>query len=169
MDGYTTLQVKMPLAKQLKEKDIEKLQQEFLELDTDGDGTISIEELGNVLRSMRGKLKVSESEIKRVLKDVDKDGDGNINVKEYFANMKNKTTRNLIYRALLQRSAARKQFAKFDKDGSGYITMEEVKQVFEERTGGEVSIEQVKEMLGESDKNNDGKINYEEFVVMMAK
>ena len=159
----------MPLSKPLSEKEVQKLQKEFLELDGDGDGTITVEELGNVLRSMRSTLKVSETEIKRVLKDIDKDGDGTINMKEYFANMKNKTNRHLIHRALVQRSTARKQFMKFDKDGSGYITMEEIKQVFEERTGGSVSIEQVQAMLKDSDQNSDGKINYEEFVVMMTK
>ena len=118
---------------------------------------------------MRSTLKVSETEIKRVLKDIDKDGDGTINMKEYFANMKNKTNRHLIHRALVQRSTARKQFMKFDKDGSGYITMEEIKQVFEERTGGSVSIEEVQSVLKDVDKNSDGKINYDEFLVMMTK
>ena len=159
----------MPLSKQLSEKDIEKLQKEFLELDGDGDGTITVEEIGKVLRSMRTQLKVSESEIKRVLRDIDKDGDGVINMKEYFGNMKNKTDRHLIHRALVHRSKARKQFEKFDKDGSGFVTMEEIKQVFEERTGGAVTLAQVEEMLKGSDKNSDGKINYEEFCVMMSK
>ena len=159
----------MPLSKPISDKELEKLQKEFLELDKDGDGTITVEELGNVLRSMKSILKVSESEIKRVLRDIDKDGDGTINIKEYFANMKNKTNRHLIHRALVHRSKARKQFMKFDKDGSGYITMEEIKQVFEERTGGTVTIEQVETMLKDSDKNSDGKINYEEFVIMMTK
>ena len=35
---------------------------------------------------MKQTLKVSESEIKRVLADIDKDGDGTVNMKEYFAN-----------------------------------------------------------------------------------
>ena len=159
----------MPLSKQLTEKQIAKLQEEFLELDEDGDGTITVEEIGKILRSMKQALKVSESEIKRVLADIDKDGDGTVNMKEYFSNMKNKTDRHLIHRALVTRSKARKQFAKFDKDGSGYVTMEEIKQVFEERTGGAVSVEQVEEMLKDSDKSGDGKINYEEFVLMMTK
>ena len=157
------------LSKKLTTEEVEAMQKEFLELDGDGDGTITIEELGNVLRSLKKQIKASESEIKRVLRDLDKDGDGTINIKEYFADAKNKTNRNLIHRALVHRSTARKQFEKFDKDGSGYVTVEEVKQVFEERTGGKVSIEQVEEMLKDSDKDSDGKIDYEEFIIMMAK
>jgi calmodulin len=159
----------MPISKPITDKELEKLQKEFLELDVDGDGTITVEELGKVLRSMRSMLKVSESEIKRVLRDIDKDGDGTINMKEYFSNMKNKSNKHLIHRALVTRSKARKQFMKFDKDGSGYITMEEIKLIFEERTGGAVSIEQIEAMLKDSDKNSDGKINYDEFVVMINK
>ena len=60
----------MPMSKKLSEKDTAKLEQEFLLLDKDGNGTITIEELGNVLYSMKKKLKVDESEIKRVLKDI---------------------------------------------------------------------------------------------------
>ena len=159
----------MPISKPITDKELEKLQKEFLELDVDGDGTITVEELGKVLRSMRSMLKVSESEIKRVLRDIDKDDDGAISMKEYFSHMKNFNNKYLIHRALVQRSKARKQFMKFDKDGSGYITMEEIKLVFEERTGGAVSIEQIEAVLKDSDKNDDGKINYDEFVVMMTK
>ena len=113
---------------------------------------------------MRTQLKVSETEIKRVLRTIDTDGDGTIDLKEYSSKVNN----HLIRRALVKRSTARKQFSKFDKDGSGYITLEEMKQVFEERTGGQVTMEQVKEMIKCSDENGDGKINYEEFVVMMS-
>ena len=101
--------------------------------------------------------------------NMDANGDGTIDLNEYLANMKNRTDRHLIHRALVQRSTARKQFMKFDKDGSGYITMEEIKQVFEERTGGSVSIEEVQSVLKDADKNSDGKINYDEFLVMMTK
>ena len=64
----------MPLSKQLTEKQIKKLEEEFLELDEDGDGTITVDEIGKILRSMKKALKVNESEIKRVLADIDKDG-----------------------------------------------------------------------------------------------
>ena len=156
----------MPPPKQLTP---EAMKEEFLEIDEDGDGTITTAELGNALRSLSVKLKYTEKDIQKVLKDIDKDGDGTVNLKEYFAHMKNTSNRNLIHRALVQRSKLRKQFLKFDKDGSGYVTVDEAKQVFDERTGGSIDIEQVKEMLKDSDKNSDGKINYEEFVVMMTK
>ena len=159
---------KMPMSKKLSEKDTAKLEQEFLLLDKDGNGTITIEELGNVLYSMKKKLKVDESEIKRVLKDIDKDGDGTINIEEYFEKMKNKTTRHLIHRALLTRATVRKQFKRFDRDGKGYITEEDIKQFWEERTGSEVTIAQIVEALKDIDRDSDGNIDYEGFLVMMS-
>ena len=164
------LRIKMPLSKNpRRQKEIDKMQREFIDLDADGDGTITVQELGNVLRSMRVKLQLSEADIKRILKNIDKDGDGTINLKEYFASMNNQTDKNVLHRVLVLRSKARKQFKKFDKDGSGYITADELKLVYEERTGREVTIAQVEEMLKEADRNCDGKINYEEFAVMMTK
>ena len=163
------LSSKMPLSKKLGNDNIADLKKEFLALDSDGDGTITVEELGNILRSMRVKLKVSESEIKRVLRDIDKDGDGTIDLNEYFKNMQGKTNKHLIHRALVMRSTVRKQFEKFDKDGSGYISLEEIRQIFEEKSGGTVTMEQVQEIVKGVDKNSDGQINYDEFVVMMSK
>ena len=160
---------KMAPGKALNEAKIQEMKEEFLNLDADGDGTITVEELGKVLRSMMAKLKVSEGDITKVLKDIDQDGDGAIDLKEYFNNMENSTSKNLIHRALVQRSKARKSFEKFDKDGSGFVTTDEVIEVFEEIMGGPVTINQFEDILQECNKNNDGKINYEEFVVLMTK
>ena len=159
----------MAPGKPLKESKVKQMKQEFLNLDADGDGNISVAELRKVLFSMMGKLKVSEAEINQVLKDVDKDGDGTIDLQEYFANMENTTSKNLIHRALVQRSKSRKAFEKFDKDGSGYVTTDELMEVFEELMGGPVTIQQFENLMQECNKNKDGKINYEEFVVMMTK
>ena len=92
----------MPKGK-IKRDDLIK---EFMNLDADGDGDISIEELGNVLRSMKDRLKVTEEEIQEVLKVVDKDGDGSINLKEFHDSMKDPKGRKMIRRALVHRSVS---------------------------------------------------------------
>ena len=160
----------MPPKKELLSKeDIKKMKKEFLDLDTDGDGTISTKEIGEILRSMRIKLKLTETDIIRSLKELDADGSGSVDLKEYFKRMRDKTNHDLVYRALLVRSVLRKDFTRFDEDKSGYITKDELIQVIKERTGQELSAYQIDEMLKESDENSDGKISYEEFVIMMAK
>ena len=158
-----------PKGKPLKKDDVQKMKNEFQELDADGDGRITVEELGKVLRSMRVKLKVSEDEIKQVLADIDQDGDGTVCMEEYFSNMKDATNRNLIHRALVQRSKVRKKFQACDKDGSGYVTAEEIMDVFEELSDGELTIDEFEKILKECNTDSDGKIDYEEFVSMMIR
>ena len=145
------------------------MKKEFLLLDTDGDGTISVNELGAVLRSMRGKLKATESDIKRALKEIDRDGDGTIDLKEYIKSRKNKTNMDLVHRALVQRAKIRKEFERYDEDKSGYITKDELLEVIQARAAVTVTEEQIKRMMEDCDDNSDGKINYEEFVLLMTK
>ena len=134
----------MPLGgKKLEQGEIIKLQKEFVDCDADGDGQITIKELGNVLRGLKVKLKVSESEIKKVLREIDADGDGTINLKEYYDTMGASTSKNLIFRALMQRSRIRQQFEKYDTDGSGSISVDEMKIVFEERTGRKLNMKEI--------------------------
>ena len=145
------------------------MKSEFLALDADGDGTITVSELENVLRSMRGKLKASDADIKRAIKEIDKDGDGTIDLEEYMKSRKNKTNMDLIHRALVQRSRVRKEFERFDADNSGYITKEELMALIQARAAVTITSEQIDKMMLDSDENHDGKINYEEFVLIMTK
>jgi calcium-dependent protein kinase len=57
-------------------------------------------------------------------------------------------------------------FQYFDKDGSGYITADELQLACEEFGLGDVKLE---DMIGEVDQDNDGRIDYNEFVAMMQK
>ena len=159
----------MSRSKKLTEEQIESMKGEFLTLDSDGDGTITIKELEKILLSMRNKLRCSEIDIQHFLKDIDKNGDGQIDLKEYHKIMKDKSNRDLIHRALVHRSTARKRFARFDKDGSGYITEDEIREGFMEATQRNVTTGQVEKIIKNFDRNKDGKINYEEFVLMMTK
>ena len=160
----------MPLSgKKLAQDDVIKLQKEFLNCDLDGDGRISVKELEGVLNSLKKKLNVTDAEIKRVTKQIDVDSDGTINLREYYDTMTNTTNKNLIHRALVARSKIRKQFEKYDTDGSGYITWDEMKEVFEERMGRKLDVKEVKQLVKEMDENDDGKINYDEFLALICK
>ena len=145
------------------------MRKEFLLLDTDGDGSISTEEIFNVLKAMQGKFKLTDRAIKTIIKEIDQDGNGTVDVEEYMQNMKNKTNKDIIHRALVQRSSIRKQFQKYDADGSGFITIDEMKEVLKATSNLDFSEYQINKLMEDDDVNNDGKINYEEFVVMMTK
>ncbi|KAL6007687.1 Calcium-dependent protein kinase 12 [Asimina triloba] len=57
-------------------------------------------------------------------------------------------------------------FSFFDKDGSGYITIDELQQACREFGLSEVHLD---EMIKEIDQDNDGQIDYNEFATMMRK
>ena len=156
---------RLPLTKD----QVQKLKKEFMTLDADGDSTITVTELEKVLRSMRGKLKASDADIKKAIKQIEKDGNGTIDLEQYLKSCKGKTIQNLIHRALVQRSRVRKEFERFDKDGSGFITKEELMAVIQARAAVTISAEQIDKMMLDSDGNNEGLINYEEFVLIMTK
>jgi len=55
----------------------------------------------------------------------------------------------------------------FDKDGSGLISSEEIKEVL--GFGKTLSEEAVNEIIKQVDENGDGQISFEEFAAMMRK
>ncbi|KAL0314192.1 UNVERIFIED_CONTAM: Calcium-dependent protein kinase SK5 [Sesamum angustifolium] len=57
-------------------------------------------------------------------------------------------------------------FSFFDKDGSGYITIDELQQACKEFGLGDVQLEDI---IREIDTDNDGRIDYGEFAAMMRK
>ena len=159
----------MPKTEHLSKEKITQYRNEFLLLDTDGDGSVSTRELADVLRTMRVKFKLTEGDIRKIIKEIDTDGNGSISVDEYMNNMKDKTNKDAIHRALIQRSSIRKEFHKYDADGSGYITKDELKQVLKKKSKIDFSEYQIQELLEDADMDDNGKIDYEEFVVMMTK
>ena len=152
----------------LSREQVMLLKDEFLKLDQDGDGNISTDELEIVLRSMKRKLQATDDEILAAIKDIDINKDGYINLAEYYANQAHKTNRDLVHCALIQRSRIRKEFQRFDADNSGYISREELREVIVSR-GVKLTANQLNSLVHDLDKNEDGKIDYEEFALLMSK
>ena len=149
--------------------ELKTLQKEFAGLDMDGNGDVTVEELGEILRSMRLKLKLSDIQIKRVLKQIDTNGDGTVDTEELLDILEKFDTDGVVYKALHHRSSIRQAFEKYDEDKSGYITKDELVEIIRDRTGIKVPEKHIERMMAESDKNDDNQINYEEFVILMSK
>ncbi|KAI3804418.1 hypothetical protein L1987_25941 [Smallanthus sonchifolius] len=142
----------------LSEEEIMGLKEMFKGMDTDNSGTITVEELKEGLSKQGTKL--SENEVKQLMEAADADGNGTIDYDEFItATMHmNRTNREEhLYTA----------FQYFDKDNSGYITIEEMEQAIREY--GMNDGRDIKEIVSEIDADNDGRINYDEFVAMMRK
>lgn len=145
------------------------LQEEFIGLDKDGNGEISVQELETLLRTMRIKLRLSETEIRKTLKIIDTNQDGTVDLGELNNIIEQYDTDGVIYKALAQRCEIRREFQKYDADNSGYITKDELVQVVQDRTGMKMSERHLEGMLKDCDDNDDGHIDYEEFCTLMTK
>ncbi|XP_008781518.1 calcium-dependent protein kinase 28-like [Phoenix dactylifera] len=145
------------IAENLSEEEIGGLKELFKMIDTDNSGTITFDELKDGLRRVGSDL--MESEIQALMDAADIDNSGTIDYGEFLAATvhMNKLEReeNLI-----------SAFSFFDKDGSGYITIDELSQACQEFGLDDVHLD---EMIREVDQDNDGQIDYSEFSAMMRK
>ncbi|KAK1320122.1 Calcium-dependent protein kinase isoform 2 [Acorus calamus] len=157
MNKFKRLALKV-IAENLSEEDIKGLTQMFKSMDTDQSGTITYEELKTGLSRLGSKL--AESEVKQLMEAADVDKSGSIDYIEFITAT--------MHRHRLERDENLcKAFKYFDKDDSGFITRDELKQAMTEYgMGDEATID---EILKDVDTDNDGRINYEEFVAMMRK
>ncbi|KAL8129376.1 hypothetical protein V2J09_018531 [Rumex salicifolius] len=142
----------------LSEEEITGLKKMFKSMDTDNNGTITLEELKQGLQKQGTKL--SETEVKQLMEAADADGNGTIDYEEFITatmHMNRMDREEHLYTA----------FQYFDKDNSGYVTVEELEQAL--RDYGMHDGRDIKEIISEVDIDNDGRINYDEFVMMMRK
>ncbi|KVI05186.1 Calcium-binding EF-hand [Cynara cardunculus var. scolymus] len=144
-------------------EEIKGLKQMFNNMDTDGSGSITYEELKTGLTKLGSRL--AESEIQQLMEAADVDKNGTIDYIEFV-------TATMHRHKLDREENMYKAFQFFDKDDSGFITRDELKHSMTQYgMGDEATIDEVLDDV-DTDKvsnSNDGKINYEEFVMMMKK
>ncbi|RDW68546.1 hypothetical protein BP5796_09203 [Coleophoma crateriformis] len=142
------------------EQEILAYRQAFSLFDTNGDGSISINELSSVMKSLGQNA--SDEEIEDMINEVDQDRNGTIDFEE-FVKMMTAPTKDVDFEAEM-----RSAFKVFDHDGSGTISKEEILRVMTS-FGENLSEEELNSMLQEVDKNGDGTIDYDEFVNFIVK
>ena len=145
-----------------------QLHKEFLALDKDGDGDISLGEVSNMLKGLKRKLRMTERELGKLIKEIDQNGDGNIDVEEFLNMVENGPKRDIICKALIQRAGIRKSFQKYDRDGNGVITRDEFRKIVEDKYQTTLTKPQVDEMMNQADVDQSGNIDYEEFLKAFA-
>ncbi|RXI03138.1 hypothetical protein DVH24_003790 [Malus domestica] len=142
----------------LSEEEIMGLKEMFKGIDTDNSGTITLEELRQGLAKQGTKL--SEVEAQQLMEAADADGNGTIDYDEFI-------TATMHLNRMDKEEHLYTAFQHFDKDSSGFITTEELEQVLREY--GMHDGRDIREIIAEIDADNDGRINYDEFVAMMRK
>ncbi|XP_019173083.1 PREDICTED: probable calcium-binding protein CML18 [Ipomoea nil] len=133
----------------------------FRKFDSNGDGKISLSELGAILNALGSKT--SAEEVKRIMLEVDTDGDGFIDMEEFAAfhcssdggsDSEDKDLRDA--------------FSLYDKDKNGKISASELHSVMKS-LGEKCSLKDCRRMISSVDVDGDGCVNFEEFKKMMAR
>ncbi|KAK3446921.1 calcium-dependent protein kinase 20 [Eucalyptus grandis] len=154
MDKLKKIAIRV-MAEILSEEEIAGLKEMFKMIDTDNSGNITVEELKVGLEKVGANLK--DSEIHGLMQAADIDNSGTIDYGEFIAAM-------LHLNKIQREDHMYAAFSYFDTDGSGYITKDELQQACERFGLADVPME---ELMNEVDQDNDGRIDYNEFVAMM--
>ena len=140
---------------QLTEEQIQEFKEAFSLFDKNGDGNITSQELGTVMRSLGQNP--TEAELSDIIKSLESD---TIIFEEFLkimvVKMKDQESEEEIKEA----------FKVFDKDGSGTISAAELRHVLT-NLGEKLTDNEVEDLIREADVDGDGQIDYNEFVKLM--
>eukprot|EP00461_Guttulinopsis_vulgaris_P001510 UN01510 len=148
------------LPTQLSPEQIADFKEAFSLFDRDNDGSITAKELGTVMRSLGQNP--TDSELQDIIAEFDADGNGTIDFTEFLTMMEKK-----LRQAETEDDEIREAFRVFDKNGDGFISAAELRHVMT-NLGEKLTQDEVDEMIREADLDNDGQIDWNEFVRMMV-
>ena len=146
------------IASRIPEDHIESLRLAFSKIDKNGDGQLTLEELRDGLVEIP-EIKLNENELINAINAMDANQNGLVDYSEFIAAC-------LQSHNYLQESHLRGAFAYFDKDNSGSISKEELRMCLQSDDF-TLTEEQIDELLAGVDANNDGEVDYQEFLEMM--
>jgi calcium-dependent protein kinase len=148
------------MATRLKEKEIQELRRMFLRLDKNKDGILSVDEIKRcfVQLNEEQKLNISSQEIQDIFKSIDLNNSKKIEYTEFISSM-------LEESAYCKEEKLMNIFRLLDKDGSGKISKNELKKALNNEN---ISDQDLKTFIQKFDLDEDGEIDYTEFVNGMS-
>ncbi|KAK3139588.1 hypothetical protein QOZ80_5AG0385650 [Eleusine coracana subsp. coracana] len=147
--------------------DSSELRKVFQMFDKNGDGQITMKELGESLKNLG--IYITDDELAATMDKIDANGDGCVDVEEFGR----------LYRSIVDDEGAageksdedeemREAFNVFDQNGDGYIAVDELRTVLSSlglkqgRTA-----EDCRKMISKVDADGDGRVDFKEFKPMM--
>jgi len=152
-------QAMTPTSAKLSDEEIQAYRDVFALFDKDSSGTITAQELGDIMQSLGQNP--SDSELQDMINEVDIDSSGSIDFDEFLKMM------STTVKAQDFAHETRAAFDVFDRDGSGTISADELRQVMKS-LGENLTDQEIDEMIREADKDRNGTIDYEEFVQLLS-
>ncbi|KAK4749471.1 hypothetical protein SAY87_026920 [Trapa incisa] len=144
------------IAEHLSVEEAAGLKEGFDVMDKNHKGKVNLDELRVGLHKLGHQ--VPESELQIMMEAGDVDGDGYLNYKEFVAI-------GIHLKKMDNDEHLRKAFEFFDKDKSGYIEMEELRDALTDEV--DMREEVVRAVMQDVDVDKDGRISYDEFATMM--
>ena len=148
---------------ELSDKEKEEIKEAFELFDTEGSGSIPVNELKVALRALG--FEPQKDDVKYLLANIDKGGKettGMIDDEDFLeimtAKMSEKDNPEEIETA----------FALFDEDGTGTISFDNLKRVAQE-LGEKISDEELREMIFEACKNRYGEVSIEQYRQILSR
>lgn len=143
------------------QRHLSRIEEDFNHADKDKSGTLQLSEVIELLRN--SGFKGTDDEAKKIFSEIDKDKN-QIITKPEFKNAMSKVPK-VDFKMLVMRRA----FKKLDSDGSGFLTKEEILAAATNDVGLDVKTNMISDMLIALVKDEDKKINYDEFLDIWGK
>ncbi|PSS35869.1 Calcium-dependent protein kinase [Actinidia chinensis var. chinensis] len=148
------------VADNLPQEQIAGIKQMFHMMDTDKNGNLTFEELKDGLQMIGHP--VADPDVQMLMDAADVDGNGMLNCEEFV------TMSVHLKKIGGGDEQLRQAFQYFDKDGSGFIEIEELKQGLLDDNLGPNNDKVIQDIIFDVDLDKDGRISYHEFATMMT-
>ncbi|KAF8819886.1 calcium-dependent protein kinase CDPK4A [Cardiosporidium cionae] len=151
------------IASCLSSNEIQELVDQFLEFDKNGDGSIQMSDFAEV---MTHNFDISHKEIKKLFESIHRNpppSSNEMTMDEFSIQYTEFVASLLEVRLQLHEDVIRQAFLQFDRDHTGFITIENLKEILGDSFQGET----VETLVAVADTNGDGKIDYGEFLEMI--
>jgi centrin-1 len=156
--GAAAKGAKKPAARALDAEQLEELKEAFNLFDTDNNGQIDAKELKAAMRALG--FQVKKADVRKMIADIDAEEtisfDGFVEIMS--GRMGDRDSKEEIA----------KVFALFDHEGNGKISFRDLKRVVTE-LGENIPDEEMREMIEEADKDQDGFVVFEDFYKILKK
>jgi len=145
--------------KELTPDQVREYREAYKLFDRDGDDLVTWQELGNVMRSLGQNP--TEDELKDMVNEADDNGNGYVDFDEFLVTMTKKV------KEADSGDEFREAFRIFDTQGDGFISADKLKHVAT-TLGETLTDDEINEMIREADKDDNGIVDFNEFVDMMT-
>ncbi|KAL8545151.1 hypothetical protein ACS0TY_005372 [Phlomoides rotata] len=145
------------IAEHLSVEEVAGLKEAFDMMDSEKRGKINLGEFKIGLQKLGHQI--PDTDVQILMEAADVDGDGTLNYREFVAV-------SVHLRKMANDEHLHKAFAFFDRNGSGYIEIDELRDALSDEDDGN-NDEIIKAIMHDVDTDKDGRISYEEFSAMM--